>query len=131
MIFVRNFFSVLKDILVSKDNFRYRVGFGTHFPTPTRRVFEAKKEKKAVIRRTIEHKIRRRIGKRSLSAGAIFSVTMSQEFKKRFYADLNISVFALPDRASPLTFIRHLRMNPIRSGNLFTPEQSTTCGRLT
>ena len=95
LVIVRNFFSVLKDILVSKDNFRYRVGFWHSFPHSYRRVFEAKKEKKAVIRKTIEHKIKT-YWEKKLIGRCDFLVTMSQEFKKRFYADLNIRHLSLP-----------------------------------
>src|SRR5271157_5238627 len=57
-VIVRNLFPVLKDVLRNKKNFHYRIGFWHSFPHSYRRLFEAQKERRAVVRKAIEYKIR-------------------------------------------------------------------------
>ncbi|MGO9951519.1 MAG: hypothetical protein ACLPN1_04825 [Dissulfurispiraceae bacterium] len=95
IVIVRNFFRVLKDILVSRKNFGYRVGFWHSFPHSYRRLFEAKKEKRAIFRKTIEHKLRT-YSEKKLVSRCDFLLTMSKEFKDRFYADIDIRHLPLP-----------------------------------
>ncbi len=107
-VIVRNLFPVLKDVLRNKRNFNYRVGFWHSFPHSYRRLFEAQKEGRAVVRKAIEYKLRTYFEKK-LMGKCDFLITMSQEFKDQFYSDLDIKHLSLPmgvsfDAAPSYTF---------------------------
>jgi len=94
-VIVRNFFPVLREIHRGRKAFKYRVGFWHSFPHTFRRLFEAKKERRAVVRKTLEYKLRK-FCENKLISKCDFLITMSNEFKNIFYADQDIDHLALP-----------------------------------
>jgi len=94
-IIARNFFPVLKDVLRNKARYNYRVGFWHSFPHTFRRLFEARKENRAVFRKTIEYKIKSSLEK-NLIKKCDFLIGMSKEFKSTFYPDMDINYLPLP-----------------------------------
>lgn len=95
IIIVRNFFHILNKILSFKKRYNYKVGFQLSFPHTYRRLYQAKIEKKAVLRKTIEFKIKTFFEKRLINQCDYF-FPISKEMKKIFYNDINTSFFILP-----------------------------------
>jgi glycosyltransferase involved in cell wall biosynthesis len=95
IVVVRNFFPVLRQVLLGKKKYHYRVGFWNSFPHGFRRYFEAKQEGRAVFRKAVEYRLKRYLEQR-LVAGCDFLVIMSELFKQKFYPDQRTECLALP-----------------------------------
>jgi len=94
-IIVRNFFNILKQILSYKSRYRYKVGFQLSFPHTYRRIHQAKVEKRAVIRKTIEYKIKTFYEKRLINQCDYF-FPISKYMINLFYDDIKTPYFVLP-----------------------------------
>ena len=95
VVIVRNFFPVLREIQSHKKRYGYRVGFWESFPHSFRRVYEARTTGKAVLRKTVEYAIKRRLEKRLIER-CDFYLPITETFKARFYPDLSIPYLPLP-----------------------------------
>ncbi len=94
-VIVRNFIPVLRQMLPGRERFGYRLGFWHSFPHDFRRVHEARQEKKAVGRKTLEY-VWRRFQERRLVGRADFLITMSAAFREAFHPDWKRPCFILP-----------------------------------
>jgi Glycosyl transferases group 1 len=92
---IRNFFPVLKSVLARKDRHPFQIGFWESFPHDFRRYFEAKFEKKALLRKRIEYKWSR-YQQRRLIKNCNFIMLVSDLYKKSWYPDFDSDVFILP-----------------------------------
>jgi len=95
VVIVRNFFSVLKKLLSHRGRYGYRVGFWESFPHSFRRLYEAKTTGRAVLRKTVEYAIKRRLERR-LVERCDFYLPITETYKARFYPDLGIPCHPLP-----------------------------------
>jgi len=95
IVIVRNFFPVLGNVLKHRHRHRFRVGFWNSFPHTFRRLFEARAENRAVLRKSIEYAVRTWLEKR-LVRRCDFLMAMSPEFKGQFFADVDVPFLPLP-----------------------------------
>jgi glycosyltransferase involved in cell wall biosynthesis len=95
VVVVRNFIPVLGQMLKGRDRCGYRLGFWHSFPHEFRRVHEARLEKKAVSRKTLEYAWKRFRAERRIGR-ADFLLTMSAAFRETFHPGLKIPCFILP-----------------------------------
>lgn len=94
-VIVRNFFKVLKNVLAHKKRYGYRVGFWESFPHSFRRIYEARTTGRAVLRKTVEYAIKRRLENRLIEQ-CDFYLPITETFKTRFHPSLRIPHFPLP-----------------------------------
>ena len=94
-VIVRNFFNVLSKVLAHKKRFGYRVGFWESFPHSFRRIYEARTTGRAVLRKTIEYAIKRRLERRLIER-CDFYLPITETFKVRFHPDLAVPCLPLP-----------------------------------
>ena len=92
---VRNFFSVLRNVLSHRKQHGYRVGFWESFPHSFRRVYEARTTGRAVLRKTIEYAIKRHREPRLIER-CDFYLPITETYKKRFHPNLRVPHHALP-----------------------------------
>ena len=90
-IIVRNFYPVAKQVLKHHN----KVIFWETFPHDYRRIYEAKLEKKAVFRKSIEYKIKFFLHQRILKQ-CIAYITMTPQLASLFQPNLSIPIFTLP-----------------------------------
>ncbi|MBI5583534.1 MAG: glycosyltransferase [Deltaproteobacteria bacterium] len=95
LVVVRNFLPVLGQMLKGRDRYGYRLGFWHSFPHDFRRVHEARLEKKAVSRKTLEYAWKRFREERRIGR-ADFLITMSVAFRETFHPRLQKPCFILP-----------------------------------
>lgn len=95
VVIVRNFFSVLKQVQARRKDYGYRVGFWESFPHSFRRVYEAGTTGRAVLRKTIEYAIKRRLERRLIER-CDFYLPITETYKARFHPDLQIPCHPLP-----------------------------------
>lgn len=95
LVLVRNYLAVLHRILDRRDRYGFRVGFWHSFPHDFRRVHEARLEKKAVLRKTLEYAWKR-VREKRLVGRADFLITMSGAFRETFHPDWQKPAFILP-----------------------------------
>ncbi len=94
-VIVRNFFTVLKNVLAHKKHHGYRVGFWESFPHSFRRIYEARTTGRAVLRKTLEYAIKRRLESRLIEQ-CDFYLPITETYKTRFHPRLQIPYFPLP-----------------------------------
>lgn len=94
-VIVRNFFPVLRDVVRQRKGVGFRIGFWNSFPHTYRRLFEAEQERRAVLRKSVEYRVRSYFERRLVDR-CDFLVTMSPEFQASFYPGLAIPHLALP-----------------------------------
>lgn len=92
---VRNYFPVLGSVLAARSRYGFRVGFWHSFPHSFRRLFEARQERRAVMRKSIEYFVRSRMERRLVDR-CDFLISMSDEFRDTFYPSLTIPFLPLP-----------------------------------
>lgn len=119
VIIVRNFFRVLKEVLRDKS---YKVGFQLSFPHTYRRLYQAKVEKKAILRKTIEYKMKTFFEKKLIKKCDFF-FPISEEMKKTFFSDIEIPYMILPlgldeDYIIKKNFIPHSTLKMIYIGTI-------------
>jgi glycosyltransferase involved in cell wall biosynthesis len=95
VVIVRNFFSVLKQVQSCRKQYGYRVGFWESFPHSFRRVYEARTTGRAVLRKTVEYAIKRRLERR-LVERCDFYLPITETYQARFRPDLQIPCHPLP-----------------------------------
>jgi glycosyltransferase involved in cell wall biosynthesis len=95
VVIVRNFIPVLRQMRQGRDRRGCRLGFWHSFPHDFRRVHEARQEKKAVGRKTLEYAWKR-FRERHFLEGADFLITMSAAFRETFHADWQKPCLVLP-----------------------------------
>lgn len=94
-VIVRNFIPVLGQMLQGRERFGYRLGFWHSFPHDFRRIHEARLEKKALGRKTLEY-VWRRFQERRLVGRGDFLITMTAAFREAFHPDWKKPSFILP-----------------------------------
>ena len=92
LIIVRNFYKVAKQIL----SFSQKIVFWETFPHDYRRIYEAKRDKKSVIRKSIEYKIKHYIHKKILEKCLAY-MGSTPHFKNVFYNSLQIPTSYIPN----------------------------------
>lgn len=95
LVIVRNFFGVLRSVLARRDYYRYRVGFWESFPHSFRRIFEAQATGRAVLRKTIEYAVKRRLESRLIDR-CDFYLPITETLKQRFRPALRVPYLPLP-----------------------------------
>ncbi|WP_297600649.1 MULTISPECIES: hypothetical protein [Helicobacter] len=90
-IIVRNFYGIAKQILP----FHRQVIFWETFPHDYRRLYEAKRDKKAIWRKTIEYKIKFFLHQKILKK-CIAYLTMTPQLQKTFQPNLKIPIHCIP-----------------------------------
>lgn len=90
-IIVRNFYGIAKQILP----FHKQIIFWETFPHDYRRIYEAKRDKKAIWRKSIEYKIKYFLHNRIL-AKCIAYLTMTPQLQQIFQPDLKIPIHCIP-----------------------------------
>lgn len=94
-VIVRNFFKVLKNALSHRKRHGYRVGFWESFPHSFRRIYEARTTGRAVLRKTVEYAIKRRMESRLIKQ-CDFYLPITETFRTRFHPDLRVPHLPLP-----------------------------------
>lgn len=95
-IIVRNFYSVLSQILNERNIFNgAKIGFWESFPHDYRRVYEAELTSKSVIRKKLEFLIKSYLHKNLISKCDFF-LGISYELKKTFYDKIDIPFLDMP-----------------------------------
>jgi hypothetical protein len=130
MVIVRNFFPVLENVLRQRDRYAFQVGFWESFPHSYRRYFEARMEKKARFRKTLEYRFRRRREKRLIQS-ADFLILVSETYRQTWRSDFTSDTFVLPlgvdfeelsgpepKPPGPLRFIHIGTVDPLRRSDL-------------
>jgi len=95
VVIVRNFFSVLRNVLSHRKQHGYRVGFWESFPHSFRRIYEARATGRAVLRKTIEYAIKRRLESRLIEQ-CDFYLPITETYKTQLYPNLRVPHLALP-----------------------------------
>ncbi|WP_104721375.1 glycosyltransferase family protein [Helicobacter mesocricetorum] len=90
-IIIRNFYPVAKQILKAHN----KVIFWETFPHDYRRIYEARLEKKAIFRKSIEYKIKFFLHQRILKQCKAY-ITMTPNLASLFQPNLSIPIFTLP-----------------------------------
>ena len=90
-IIVRNFYGIAKQILP----FYKQVIFWESFPHDYRRLYEAKRDKKAIWRKSLEYKIKFFLHQRILNR-CIAYLTMTPQLQKTFQPNLKIPIHCIP-----------------------------------
>jgi len=93
IVIVRNFFDVLNSLLKLSRNFK--VGFQLSFPHSYRRYYQAKVEKKAIIRKSLEYFLKEKIEKRLIYKTDFF-LPISEYMINEFFNDIKTPYFILP-----------------------------------
>lgn len=92
LIIVRNFYSIAKQILP----FNQRIVFWETFPHDYRRIYEAKRDKKAILRKSIEYKIKYYLHTKILEKCLAY-MGSTPHFKDMFYNSLTIPTSYIPN----------------------------------
>jgi hypothetical protein len=95
VVIVRNFIPVLRQMLPERYRSGFRLGFWHSFPHDFRRVHEARLEKKAVLRKTLEYAWKR-FQEQRLVGRADFLITMTAAFRNTFHPESKKPCFILP-----------------------------------
>jgi glycosyltransferase involved in cell wall biosynthesis len=95
VVIVRNFIAVLWQALRKRSRYGFRVGFWNSFPHSFRRYFQARLERKAVLRKAVEYQVRSVLENR-LVQNCDFLIAMSPEFKSIYYPASVVPFLALP-----------------------------------
>lgn len=95
IVIVRNYYDTLKDALKNKKEFGFNVGFQLSFPHTFRRYYEAKRDNKAVLRKSVEYRLKSFFEKKLLERVDFF-LPISDEMYRSLYAWIQKAVFALP-----------------------------------
>lgn len=91
-IIVRNFYSIAKQILP----FSQKIVFWETFPHDYRRIYEAKRDKKAILRKSIEYKIKYYLHTKILEKCLAY-MGSTPHFKDMFYSHLTIPTSYIPN----------------------------------
>jgi len=94
-IIVRNRFDILSSLLKRKKKIRGKIGFQLTFPHSYRRKYQAREEKRAYFRKSIEYIIRHHFETKLLKSCDFF-FPISQLMKDAFYPAINTPTFPLP-----------------------------------
>ena len=95
LVIVRNLFPVLRTFLEIRSGYRFRLGFWNSFPHSFRRYFEAQQERRALLRKWLEYRLRNYL-ETKLVARCDFLIVMSHEFKESFFPGVDIPYHPLP-----------------------------------
>jgi glycosyltransferase involved in cell wall biosynthesis len=95
IVIVRNFFPVLRSFVQLRDRYRFRLGFWNTFPHTFRRYFEAQQERRALLRKSIEYRVRSWLEQR-LVQRCDFLMVMSPQFKASFFDQVALKCHYLP-----------------------------------
>lgn len=91
-IIVRNFYSIARQILPFYKN----IIFWETFPHDYRRIYEAKRDNKSILRKSIEYKIKHYLNTKILEK-CIAYVGSTPHFKTNFYPNLQIKTSYIPN----------------------------------
>lgn len=95
VVIVRNFFSVLRQILSARERKTFALGFWESFPHSYRRLYEARINHHAVLRKSIEYAFKQRT-ERALLSRCDFYLPITAVFQQEFRATLSIPSLPLP-----------------------------------
>ncbi len=99
-IFVRNMEYVLKDILLEKPSYNYKVGYRISFPKRLEHYEHLKAEQKSSILDSIDLKIKQYNKKRIINKCDLFLPT-TKEMQDEFYDNVTIKSFPIPPGIDP------------------------------
>jgi glycosyltransferase involved in cell wall biosynthesis len=115
VVIVRNYITLLRQALLERRHYGFRLGFWHSFPHSYRRYFQAKLENKSIFRKAIEYRIRSHIENKLVSK-CDFLISMSREFKDIYYHKTAVQFLPLPMGVDfgNLSFVRKMRMGVYR-----------------
>lgn len=99
-VFVRNMEYVLKDILLERDSYNYKVGYRISFPKRLEQYEALKAEQKSSILDSIDLKIKQYNKKRIINKCDLFMPT-TKEMQTEFYDNVTINSFPIPPGVDP------------------------------
>ncbi len=95
IVIVRNYFPVLGQILKKKDVYGFRVGFWESFPHSYRSLHQARVNKRAILRKSFEYRIRQYFEKK-LIGKCDFYLPITDTYKECFHPEIDVSCLSLP-----------------------------------
>ena len=94
-VIVRNYFPVLRQVLKSRQKYKFKIGFWESFPHSYRRLHQAFQLNKSVLRKKVEYYVKNK-NENSLLSKVDFYLPITEKFQEVFRPNLDCPTMALP-----------------------------------